>query len=77
MYKAIKRADVPEPRNHDGAYAANDIRDFVETGYAAAEVMPPAGRTPSAVYQVYHKAAKRFPGVTVRFRGGKIYLIKD
>lgn len=78
MYKAIKIDDIPNANAYKLGWYEKDLNDFLETGYAACEVVIPAGRTPKLVYGAFQRAIRRTKApVHVIKRGDRIFLLKE
>ena len=75
MIKHMKVSDIPRDRgNH---YILNDLRDFMECGAVAGEVVVPAGKNGKAVYAAYYRVAtkKGFP-VKITRLGDRVFVEK-
>jgi len=77
MYKAIKYEDIPSADAYKLSWYDDDLSDFLETGYAACEIVIPAGRTPKLVYRAFQRAVRRTKvPVRVMKRGDRVFLVK-
>lgn len=77
MYKPIKPDDLPKSRVREIPMVKEDLEDFMETGFAAAEVTIPDGCKPKSVYAAYTNRIKKL-GLPVKMimRDGRVYMVK-